>query len=926
MKIISIYQLFTINRSVRKVSWLVCSYLIFSVNMALASEPSSKITSLERRISALENPLTSTESTVEDPLTGAAVRVELGQAYLQIDAHKKAIEQLIPAVDIYRNQTDKALYANALHLLGKAWSKFGGVHESILSLAKSVAIFRDLGDHYQAQLALATLDLAHANFQAGILELVSIHAKSAQQICHRLTMIECDISAQMLIGDVHFETGDLATASKIFSNSRAILDGLKEKNTRLALEIDARYKLTQAKVLGTKLATDDAIIVFQEIMKLNIKEYGFNSLDVGLNLSQLSQLHIETQEYDLAINEIRQAIAVIEFNQGFASTTLLRPLVVYAQALYKKNNADQMLEQLSRAMALITMDESQRNFLMISNLLTQYSKMKSNPQAAIHFSKRTAEIALYGGRTLRLGNPQLGRNYVATRIKVFRELVLNLLEQNRLIEAQDALDLLKENEYLDVIGEIGNEMRTAKRDSFEEKMRLEFNARVNSYVIAVLNVDKMRRNIRVDQSAVDKENDVHKMHAVETQLVHEKKLLDNYLQEFFKRFQDQNMADRVPPAESIAKSDARNKSIENLGADAATLQYFISEKKLFILFTTPSYSTVKQVNLISTDLSTKIHRFLEAVQNPHQSPTRYGQELYELLIKPIDAELTQHQIKTILISPDSVLKQIPFSALHDGSSYLIQKFNIALNTQSSFIHRPSTPSGGLKIGALGLSQAMKGFRALPGVKAELTGIVKNGKKGIYPGEIILDSKFTENALQQLLEKKYPVLHIASHFIVSSQRESDSFLLLGDGSHLETGQFKKNKFDFTNTDLIVLSACDTATGSKNLNGIEVEGFANVLQTRGAKSVIATQWAIEDKSTSILLPRFYQNLANNQNKVQALSLAQKSFIEQELTSRKVSKYLRGAKRILSISRPFTINSKRPFAHPYYWAGFVLMGNIH
>ena len=740
-------------------------------------------------------------------------------------------------------------------------------------------------------------------------------------------MIECNIGAQILVGDVHFETGDLATAAEIFLSAQLELNAFPEKKNRLSTEIKAKYKQTQSKLLGTKLANTEAISATQETMQLNIEEYGFNSLDVGLNLSQLAQLHIEAQEYDLAINEIQQAITVIEFNQGFATTTLLRPLVVLAQALYKKGNADQMLKQLSRAMALITMDESQRNSLMISNLLTQYSKMKNIPQAAVHFSKRTAEIALFGGRTLRLGNPQLGRNYVATRISVFRELVANLLEQDRLIEAQDAIDLLKENEYLDFIGEIGDEMRTAERNPFEESMRLEFNKKVASYATEVVNTDKIRRNLKLDNNSIIKENEAQEeQQVIYTKLLQEKTKLDTYLSHFFDMFQQQNPNDQKPPVESITRSNIRTQLIKNLGPHSAILQYFVSDKKLYILLATADSSVARQVNLENTNLLEKVDTFLEAVQNPHRNPVKHAQELYQLLILPIAADLTKSNIKTVLISPDSILKKIPFSALHDGTKYLVQKFNIALNTQSNFIHRASSMPERPRIGALGLSRAVQAYRALPGVKEELAGIVNKGKRGIYPGEVIFDSDFTEHALNRLLEQKYPILHIASHFIFSPEADGDSFLLLGDGNHLKIGQLKSNQFDFTNTDLVVLSACDTATGSKNLNGIEVDGLANILQVRGAKSVLATQWAIEDRSTSILMPRFYKNLARKHNKVEALGKAQRSFIEQEIVLSKANKHLRGARRTFSIRTPFTGDPKHPYAHPYYWAGFVLMGNIH
>nr|WP_315482912.1 CHAT domain-containing protein [uncultured Undibacterium sp.] len=855
------------------------------------------------------------------------IRVKLGTVYAQSGKAREALRLLMAAADYYRSSSNQQAYASTLHILGTTWQAYGGVQESILSLAKSVAVFSDLGLGYEKELATATLDLARANLAYDLLELALIHAKNALAICEgkKPEMPLCVQHAKTLIADINMEAGDFDLATKIYTEIISAFKEISEDETRFRQDVRAKYLWAQAKILRTPEARIGAILAFEEALQFVESTRGQASLEVGLYLHQITRLYLEDGQSDLAINAATRAIKIIEHHQGETSTTLLKPTINYAQALYQQESYEKMLEQLARALSFTVHDESLKNSLAISDLLTSYSQKKGNLQAAVHFGKRSAEIALTSGRALRLSNPKLGRNYVANRIQVFRKLIHNLLTQDRLIEAQDALDLLKDNEYLDFIGEVGDEMRTAQRNEFEETIRHQFNAQVYSYFYAVYQAQSRRMMISSDtddknalNANPEKNTSTQEIHIMEQQL-------HGFLKEFFGTFQLQKSSTVAPPVASIKKAESKRKALLRFTNKTATLQYFVTEEKLYLLLSTADSQTVKQLAINESQLQNKVNAFLRVLQSASIDPQPKATELYQLLVRPIEAELRQFEIKTILVSPDGVLKKVPFAALYNGERYLVQDYDTALLTQSSWIENHNTHPSTHTVGAFGLTKAIGGLRALPGVKSELTGIVKNRTKGIFQGEIKLDQEFTDASLSAVLSKKYSVLHIASHFIFQPGRDTDSYLVLGDGSTLNINQLKEKRFDFSGTDLVVLSACETARYDKNLNGIPVDGLANVLQTRGAKTVLATQWAIEDKSTSILMPRFYKNLANGLNKVEAISLAQRSFIEQDIKTDKGQQPSRGiAHRMKNIK--FNANSKRPYAHPYYWAGFLLMGNIY
>jgi CHAT domain-containing protein len=189
----------------------------------------------------------------------------------------------------------------------------------------------------------------------------------------------------------------------------------------------------------------------------------------------------------------------------------------------------------------------------------------------------------------------------------------------------------------------------------------------------------------------------------------------------------------------------------------------------------------------------------------------------------------------------------------------------------------------------GVTKKHEGNEALPEVAAELKGVGE-----ILHGEIKLDEQFTEASMRATLLKRFPVVHIASHFRFQPGDQSKSFLLLGDGGHLSLAELRTMPNLFSGVQLLTLSACNTGVG----DGTEVEGFGTLAQRQGAKAVIASLWPVADSSTSQLMQEFYRirETSPGISKVEALRQAQLEL-------------LRGDAR---------------YSRPFYWAPFFLMGN--
>ncbi len=229
----------------------------------------------------------------------------------------------------------------------------------------------------------------------------------------------------------------------------------------------------------------------------------------------------------------------------------------------------------------------------------------------------------------------------------------------------------------------------------------------------------------------------------------------------------------------------------------------------------------------------------------------------------------------------------------------------------------------------------------PGVLDEMRGIIRdesvaNGpatikQTGVLPGVVKLDEQFTQETMLTQLRQRPKVVHIASHFQFSPGNETNSALLLGDGSFLSLAQIKSLPNVFGGVDLLTLSACNTATGGSGANGKEVEGFGVLAQRQGAKAVIASLWPVADRSTKLLMQEFYRVRESQagMSKVAALREAQLRLLRGQIT---VDTTQSPSRQIThedpkpdEAKRPsFKPDPKAPFAHPYYWAPFILIGN--
>jgi CHAT domain-containing protein len=332
----------------------------------------------------------------------------------------------------------------------------------------------------------------------------------------------------------------------------------------------------------------------------------------------------------------------------------------------------------------------------------------------------------------------------------------------------------------------------------------------------------------------------------------------------------------------------------------------------------------------AAELNKKILAFREALTNPRLDPRPLGAELYDLLVRPIEKDLKGARVQNLMWSLDGTLRYIPLWALYDRETkqYLIEKYPSSLftpHTVAGLLRAPRNWTGA----EFGVTKASKvgdvAFTALPGVGEELAGV----HRSLGGPEPKLDDAFTLDAFRDALDAQPGVVHVATHFHFKPGDEAGSILLLGKGQSLSVEALRDmSENALGGVDLLVLSACDTAM-SGDADGKEFEGFALLAQYKGAGAVLATLWPVADESTALLMGEFYRLKKNHREwtKLEALRQAQLEMMHGHLGSGNASNarssYLGKSTTVKSAAPPWPAGLPK-YAHPYYWAPFVLTGN--
>ena len=287
-----------------------------------------------------------------------------------------------------------------------------------------------------------------------------------------------------------------------------------------------------------------------------------------------------------------------------------------------------------------------------------------------------------------------------------------------------------------------------------------------------------------------------------------------------------------------------------------------------------------------------------------------AQKLYDWVMRPIDAQLQALKIETVVFVMDSGLRVIPPAALHDGKQFLMERYASANIPALRLTRLEDRDRKNNRILAMGLTQSREGLSALPSVEVEIRTISTQ----VLAGSSFLDQDFTiRNMQEQRNKSNYGILHFGTHGQFLQDRAKDSYIQFWD-SKLRSHQIPSLRFDQPVIEMLTLSACETAVGNNlGISGLAVES--------GARSILASLWAVSDVGTAPLMISFYKAFPNALSKATALRQAQLDLLKGKVKI--VNNQIVGVDGLAAIALPKGTGDVDT-SHPFFWSSFILVGN--
>jgi CHAT domain-containing protein/lipopolysaccharide biosynthesis regulator YciM len=769
---------------------------------------------------------------IKDRLGERAALGNLGNAYRNLGKYDKAIEFHLQSLAISREIKDFSGEGTALGNLGNAYYSLGKYDKAIEFHLQNLAISREIKDRLGEGNSLGNLGLAYRNF-GKYDKAIEFHLQSlaiSREIKDRLG----EGNSLGNLGLAYYSLGKYGKAIEYYLQSLEIKREIKDRQGE-------GQSLGNLGLAYYSLGKYDRAIEFQ-LQSLAISREIKDRLGEGNSLGNLGNAYYSLGKYDKAIEFHLQSLAISrEIKDRSGEMIGLNNLAVAYQKLNRDREA-MISYQQALTIAREIGDRSIEGYAL-SNLGVVLSKAK-RPELAILFYKQSINVREAIRKDIRKLDKDIQKSYLETVSSSYKRLADLLIQQGRIMEALQVLDLLKVQELEDYFKNIKGSDRSAQGVRLLEPEKV-----ISDKLLAISFENSPEIN----------------------------SLLANKIQQLPK-----SEINKVP------------EYLQKIPQGTALLYPLILGDRLEIILFSPNTIPISRtVKISQEELETLVTDFraalLDTGSEDYKEPAA---KLYNLLIKPIESELTQAKTTTILYAPDGILRYIPIAALYDGKQWLAEKYRINnLIAYSLFDFAPNLKiQPNILAGAFGgkKGEIKFGQTGLPATLTEVQAIANSFTNSVT----LTEEGFSRQAIEAKF-KDHNILHLATHAQFNTGTPDNSFIIFGNGDKIRLNEI--TDWQIPNIDLIVLSACQTGVGKLG-DGVEILGFGYQIQKAGAKNAIASLWSVNDEGTQALMEAFYNELKKGDvTSTEALHRAQVALI-------KSPKY----------------------NHPNYWSAFFAIGN--
>jgi CHAT domain-containing protein len=876
----------------------------------------------------------------------------LGIVNRRLDKYDEALEYFHQALNLAETRNDQGGIAGARMGIGDIYQLQGNFTKALEEFEKSRIIVGELND--KAGLAKVTMLLGVIQVAQGNYTQALTYYKDALKLYEELKEKDSIAIVWGNIGGMYVWLGDFAQALEYYRKSLAISEEIGDQEG-VAITLGEIAKLhyrqgnfTQVLKLSERslIAAEKCNCTYRILSALiNIATYYISQKQYAQSwryLERSLQLARETgNKYGLALaldnigsanhKQGKTAEALENFREGLKlaeelniKERTIRFLYRIAGVYTEQEKFAESLELTDRAALLAKSSNSLENLWQIFFISGESHRgLKQNERANQDFIESIT--AIEKAREGLVGNEQEIQNYFKNKNEPYHAMIDLLVSQNKTSEALAYAERFKGRVLLETLqsGKVNvSKIMSAKEQEQERKLKGE---------LISLNTQIARENLR-DQPA-------------EAKL----KSLQVLLQKARQEYEEFQLTLYVAhPELKIQRGELQPLTLNDANrllpdANSALLEFVVKDDKSFLFVitrkeklsknisqqTASKTSTLQQANLDlkvyalnikQEDLAALTGTFAKAIANRSAGYKESAAKLYNLLLKPAQAQL--QNINNLIIVPDDVLWELPFQALQSSPTrFLLQDYAVSYAPSLSILREMNKKRGSrtnqapatlLAFGNPDIGKEAKGrveaiymdekLEPLPEAERQVKALAQlyaSTPSKTYIGAEAREERMKEEA------SRYRILHLATHGILNNTSPMYSHLLLSQspGNVNEDGLLEAweiMKMDL-NADLVVLSACDTARGEIS-TGEGVIGLSWALFVAGCPAAVVSQWKVESASTTELMLEFHERLKANPTPPRR-------------HAGKAEALRQAALKLLA---------SKEYQHPFYWAAFIVVGD--
>jgi CHAT domain-containing protein/Tfp pilus assembly protein PilF len=810
-----------------------------------------------------------------------------------LDDAKSYLEQ---ALEIAKQSPDKDKLGMANLNLGRVYWHRGNLQKAL--------------EHYDASLQIAESTASTKGITANLNNLALVYLSQGAYAealrCHQraLSIREKAKDKAMIpsslanIGEVYFEMGDLQRALEYLKKALALDLGIGEQHgigtDYLGIgDIYEKYDQHQLAIENYRHAEK----TFQDTKEKKGLAQASNRLGNVYASLGMNEKALDYQQQAMSVaDEIGDQKVISEIHRSLGT--------IY----YKLENYDQANKNALEAIRIskeIGLSETLSASLYLNGLI---NKSAGEIDSAVDSMKESIAVIESARANLRL--PEDKETFLKNRLDVYADLTALLVKSGKNVEAFEYAERSRARSFLDLLAE-------AKIDPLSH-LNAEFLERISDLYAKFAEAQK---KIAKGNTSADL-----------------KRKLRDLDEEYLDLMRDIRQENPGYADLTTVEPLRLNEVYDQLDDQTVLLEYSLGKKESFVFTVTKNnlavYSLANEKVISDSirelnDVIAKPEQVYETTEGAHHKLLQTASRLYQLLIQPAISQLSGKQ--RLIIAPDGALNALPFEVLVTQKvneknikfaqvPYLVKNFEINYLPSASILsairqRANKIENQSLQKNLIGFADAvysnpkevnandnlgyfgMMNLSSLPGTRKELEAIAQ-----LYPVGTVstfFGMKASESAFKSSQISQFKKLHFALHGEINQDRpEFSSLVFSADKNGKEDGYLTLREIlDLRlNADLVVLSACKTALGQQ-IRGEGIKSFARAFLYSGTPSVVVTLWNVSDQSTVEFMKSFYSNLeAKNMNKAAALKNARLKLIHSQF-----------------------------YNHPYYWAPFVLVGDI-